>query len=150
MKRSTVCLVALLGVLLAAVGVAAQAGGDEAGVRKLGEDFTAALNKGDAKAVAALFTKDGDYVSSTGRRAQGRSEIEKLVTDQAGGVFKGTTFATQTTEVRFLKPDVAIGNGTFEASGPMPRKGMTTIVAVREGDNWRIAAIRSMVPASSK
>lgn len=135
-------------VLAAGVGAAQQsATGDEAAVRKLSEDFSAALNKGDGKAAAALFTADGDYVSSTGRVARGPAEVEKLVNDQAAAAFKGMTFKVTMTSVRFVQPTVAISSGTFEASGPTARKGMTTAVAVKQGDKWQIAAIRAMVPA---
>ena len=138
-------LSALIFTLLAAIGVAAQAP-DKAAVQQISEAFTAAINKGDGKAAAALFTTDGDYVSSTGRMAQGPSEIEKLVLDQAAGAFKGTTFKTETLTVRSIHADVAIGNGTFEATGATTRKGMTTIVLVRQGGAWKIAALRAMSP----
>lgn len=143
--KFVVTLSALVFTLISATGVAAQAP-DKAAVQQLSEAFTAAVNKGDGKAAAALFTTDGDYVSSTGRTAQGPAEIEKLVLDQAAGAFKGTTFKTGTVTVRSIHADVAIANGTFEATGATTRKGMTTIVLVRQGGDWRIAALRAMSP----
>jgi uncharacterized protein (TIGR02246 family) len=140
-------LSALVFTLLSATGVAAQAP-DKAAVQQISEAFTGALNKGDGKAAAALFATDGDYVSSTGRMAQGPAEIEKLVLDQAAGAFKGTTFKTETVSVRSIHADVAIGNGTFEATGATTRKGMTTIVLVRQGGAWKIAALRAMAPVA--
>lgn len=121
--------------------------GDEDAIRKLSQDFTAALNKGDAKAAAALFTADGDYVSSTGVTGRGAAEIEKMVSSQAAGAFKGLTFKTMIAGVRVVKPDVAISNGSFESS---TRKGLVTMVTVRDGGRWRIAALRAMVPAPGK
>jgi len=140
-------LSALVVTLLAAIGVAAQAP-DKAAAQQISEAFTAALNKGDGKAAAALFTSDGDYVSSTGRMAQGPAEIEKLVLDQAAGAFKGTTFKTEALTVRSIHADVAIVNGTFEATGATTRKGMTTTVLVRQGGAWKMAALRAMAPAA--
>lgn len=140
-------LSALVFTLLAAIGVAAQAP-DKAAVQQISEAFTAALNKGDGKAAAALFTTDGDYVSSTGRMAQGPAEIEKLVLDQAAGAFKGTTFKTEAVTVRSIHADVAIANGTFEATGATTRKGMTTIVLVRQPGGWKMAALRAMAPTA--
>lgn len=144
----------LLAVVLAALvsqGVEGQqAKGDEAAARQLSADFTAALNKGDAKAAAALFAEDGDYVSSTGRTASGRAAIEKLIAEQSAGAFKGTSFKTTVESVRSVTGDVMIGNGSFEASGAQTRTGMTTLVAVRQGDQWRIAALRAMTPTVPK
>jgi uncharacterized protein (TIGR02246 family) len=37
------------------------------------------LRKGDAKAVAAFWAEDGDYVDVNGRYLQGRSAIKKCV-----------------------------------------------------------------------
>lgn len=144
----------LMAVVLAAFvsqGVEGQeAKGDEAAARKLSADFTAALNKGDGKAAAALFAENGDYISSTGRMASGRAAIEKLVADQSAGAFKGTSFKTTVESIRPVTADVMIGNGSFEASGAQTRKGMTTIVAVRQGEQWRIAALRAMAPTVPK
>lgn len=39
--------------------------------------FTEAFNRGDAKAVAALWTKEGDYIDESGQRFEGRDAIEK-------------------------------------------------------------------------
>lgn len=133
--------------VLMVVGTAAAQAPSQAEAQKVSDAFTGALSKGDGAAAAALFAKDGDYVSSTGRTAQGAAEIEKLVKEQAAGAFKGMTFKTTVGPVRSITPDVAIGNGKFESTGPTPRKGMSTMVLVREGKEWKIAALRAMVPA---
>jgi hypothetical protein len=59
------------------------------------------------------------------------------------------------TSVRFLRKDVAIADGAFEISGMkdasgklLPaRSGLSTIVAVRKGERWYVAALRGMVPS---
>src|ERR1700730_6579644 len=43
--------------------------------------FVDAFEKGDAKAVAAFWDEDGDYVDLTGRRLQGRPAIENAFKD---------------------------------------------------------------------
>ncbi|MGZ9089936.1 MAG: hypothetical protein ACXW3Q_14765, partial [Rhodoplanes sp.] len=47
--------------------------------------------------------------------------------------------------VRFITPDVAIADGTYTIAGSDVRR-WTTIVLKRERDEWRIAAIRNMLP----
>jgi uncharacterized protein (TIGR02246 family) len=143
--------------VLAAAVTYAQAGRaeDEAAIRKQIDQYAAAWNKADAKATAQFFTDDADYVSSTGQRGEGRAGIERVLTEQFAGVFKGATLKTTITSIRFLKPDVAIVNGSFEVSGTkgpdgkeLPvRKGLSTNIVAKPGDKWLIAALRGMVPA---
>ena len=45
---------------------------EEAAIKKNAEAFIAAFDKGDAKAVAAFWTPDGDYVDETGKQMKGR------------------------------------------------------------------------------
>jgi uncharacterized protein (TIGR02246 family) len=129
---------------------------DEAAIRKIADQFALAWGKGDAKSLAALYTTDADYVSSTGLMAKGRAEIEKAYITQLSGVYKGTTLKNAITNVRFLKPDVAITNGTFEVTGlrgpdgkeAPPRKGININVLVKQNGQWLITALRAWVPAS--
>src|SRR5438445_13871226 len=47
-------------------------------IRGTAQAFVAAFNRGEAQAVAALWTEDGDCIDDTGRRFQGRGEIEQV------------------------------------------------------------------------
>jgi len=75
--------------------------------------------------------------------------------EQFAGVYKGATIKITTASIRFLKPDVALVNGSFEVSGlqgldgkELPvRKGLSTNVLMKQRDKWMIAALRGMVPA---
>ena len=144
----------LLLFLLPASGLA-QSTADERDVRELGTQMQNAWNKADAKMLAALWLTDGDYVSSTGRTARGRDEVEKAFAEQWGGIYKGTKLAHTLTNVRFLRRDVAIADGAFEINGMRDasgkilstRSGLSTIIAARKGTRWYIAALRGMVPS---
>jgi hypothetical protein len=50
----------------------------EAAITKTAEAFVEAFQKGDAKAVAAFWTQDGDYVDLTGR-ALSKVHFEEIV-----------------------------------------------------------------------
>jgi ketosteroid isomerase-like protein len=50
---------------------------EEAALLKNAEAFVEAFHKGDATALAAFWTTDGDYTDQTGRRMNGRDAIEK-------------------------------------------------------------------------
>ena len=56
---------------------AAVESGADAEIRRAADEFVAAFNRGDAKAVAAHWTADGEYVDEAGRVFAGREAIEK-------------------------------------------------------------------------
>jgi uncharacterized protein (TIGR02246 family) len=145
----------LLLVILPAAALLAQSSQDDRDVREIGAQVQEAWNKSDAKLLAALWLTDGDYISSTGRTARGRDEVEKAFAEQWGGIYKGTKIAHTLTNVHFLRKDVAVADGAFEVSGMRDasgkvlgsRSGLSTIVAARKGTRWYIAALRGMVPS---
>src|SRR5262245_32923893 len=49
---------------------------DEDAIRKASAELTAALEKGDAKALAALWTEEGEYVADDGTTVRGRAALE--------------------------------------------------------------------------
>src|SRR5262249_50642148 len=81
--RLSLCLAvpALLVGLTVLPGLAEQQGKSDsregAVIQKQAEAFIAAFEKGDAKALAAFWTPDGDYTDQTGNRLVGREAIEK-------------------------------------------------------------------------
>jgi uncharacterized protein (TIGR02246 family) len=143
---------------LAVVEVRAQASNaaDEKDIRAISVQLQDAWNKADPKMLADLFLTDGDYISSTGRTARGRDEVEKAFAQQWAGIYKKTKIAVNVTNTRFVRRDVAIVDGTFEVSGmknpagkALPaRSGLSSIVAVKKGDRWYMAALRGMVPSA--
>src|SRR6476469_3174917 len=143
-----------LSLLSAAVSIAQT--NDEKDIRAIGAQIQSAWNKSDAKEMADLFLTDGDYISSTGRTARGRDELQKAFAAQWSGVYKGTKLSHTLTNVRFLRKDVAIADGAFEitgmrdASGKLlpTRSGLSTVIAARKGERWYVAALRGMVPSA--
>ena len=152
-RRFLIPALAALSLALPAVGQTSAS--DEKDIRTIGTQIQNAWNKNDPKMLSDLWLTDGDYVSSTGRTATGRAEVEKAFSAQWTGLYKGTTLAHTLTSVRFVRKDVAIADGAFEISGMrdgsgkrLPtRSGLSTIVAVRKGDRWYVAALRGMVPS---
>lgn len=149
--------ISILALSLVAVYARAQPASpsDEKDVRGTGTQFQDAWNKVDGKMLSDLWLTDGDYISSTGRTASGRADVQKAFVDQWAGIYKGTKIALTMTTVRFLRRDVAVADGAFEITGMKdtsgktlgPRTGLATIVAVKKGDRWYIAALRGMVPS---
>jgi uncharacterized protein (TIGR02246 family) len=145
-----------LSLLSAAVSIAQT--NDEKDIRAIGAQIQSAWNKSDAKEMADLFLTDGDYISSTGRTARGRDELQKAFAAQWSGVYKGTKLAHTLTNVRFLRKDVAIADGAFEITGMrdgsgkiLPtRSGLSTVIAAKKGDRWYVAGLRGMVPSTGE
>ncbi len=81
--------------------------------------------------------------------------MDKAFAEQWATIYKGTKIAHTFTNVRFVRRDVAIADGSFEITGmkdaagkKLPaRSGLSTIVAVKKGDRWYVAALRGMVPS---
>ncbi len=147
---------AVLVLSLFAVPVLAQtSAADEKDIRALSTQLQEAWNKADAKMLADLFLTDGDYVSSTGRTARGRAEVEKAFAQQWAGIYKGTKITVTITTVHFIRKDVAIADGAFDVTGMRDasgkslglRSGLATVVAAKKGDRWYVAALRGMVPS---
>ena len=152
-RRFLFSALALLAVSIPALSQSQAA--DDKDIRSIGTQVQDAWNKHDAKMLADLWLTDGDYVSSTGRTATGRAEVESAFATQWSGVYKGTKLTHTLTSVRFLRKDVAVADGAFEISGmkdasgkALPtRSGLSTIIAVKKGERWYVAALRGMVPS---
>jgi uncharacterized protein (TIGR02246 family) len=120
----------------------------EAAIRATDEAFAAAWNKHDAKAMAAVWAKDGDLINPFGRVAKGRAEIEKVLQDEHSTVFKQSTYKPGAMSVRFIEPDIALAESDTEISGVTQPDGTTTTINVhiirlvqkKDGKWWTVAA----------
>jgi uncharacterized protein (TIGR02246 family) len=106
-----------------------------------------ARNARDPAAVADLFTADADQYTTGGEWRRGRAEV-------VAGTARSTTQnpGTRSTEVaaiRFITPEVAIADGSYDITGGDLRR-WTTMVLKREAGRWRIAAIRNMAPRGGR
>jgi len=127
---------------------AVRAPDDDAAVREVVRKYVDAREKRDPKLIAALFTPDADQITTSGEWRRGRDHVVKgaLASSQGNPGTRQITVEA----VRFLAPGVAIADGRYEIRAPQggePRRMWTTFVVMREGSGeWRVAAIRNMVP----
>ncbi len=155
MRIRSWCFFVLPVVTFAAVaqlGLAQQSDGnaqDKAAIAKNAEAFVEAFHKGDAKALAAFWTPDGDYTIQTGRTFKGRDALEKAF--QAYFVEnKGAKVRIESESLRFVTPDVAIEDGTTEVlpgEGAAPSKTRYTIVHVKKDGKWLVSSVRDAAMA---
>ena len=121
---------------------------DEKAIKSLLDTFTAAFNAGDAEGAAATYSETAIVVDEDAGRIEGRTAIR----DQYAAAFAdhpGTKIAIQVDSLRFLGPETAIEVGrttiTPTAGTGAPESTRFTAVYVKEGGQWRQAAVRDDV-----
>lgn len=155
-KKKVLILAAGLLVLLAVgLSFAPQAGekkpaidkareADVEAIRKHSAAFTKAFAKQDAKALALLWTEDGEHEDEDGALIRGREAIEKTFTE----LFKEKPkikVEVLIDAVRFPAKDVAIEEGVLRttlADDVLPTTTAYSVTHVREGGKWLMAASR--------
>ena len=143
MKRITIATV--LGILFSLPVLAST----ESEVRARADEFVAAWNKHDSKAMADLWATDGDLINPAGRAAKGRAEVEKLFRDEHGTVMKKSTYKNVSSSVRVVEPELALGDWDVEISGmvgpdgaaaPVQKTHVNSLMKKASGKWWIVAA----------
>jgi uncharacterized protein (TIGR02246 family) len=117
---------------------------DKEAIAKNAEAFIEAFHKGDAKAVAAFWTPNGDYTDETGHQYKGREGIEKAFAEYFAE-HKDLKLRVNSASLRFETPDVAIEDGTtevFSPDGAPPSRARYTIVHVKKDSRWYLSSVR--------
>ncbi|MDD5556564.1 MAG: SgcJ/EcaC family oxidoreductase [bacterium] len=135
----------LVAAAMAAWGLASGAGAetdrqaaDEAAIRKAVEAYVAAFNKGDAKALAALWSPAAVYTNPrSGVEVVGREAIEKEFAAVLAGA-EGATLEAKTDSIQFISPSVAVEHGTARLAVPdaPPEESEYAAIYIRSGDRW--------------
>jgi uncharacterized protein (TIGR02246 family) len=124
-----------------------------AGLQKAAENFVEAYNNQDAKAIAALFTEEGEILSLSGARlTSGRSDIGTLYE----GIFSAAPLhiAIEVDSIRIVAPNLAIEDGVYhltpadEENAPARSTTYTAVLAKSDSGEWRIASTRSLEDVS--
>ncbi len=113
-------------------------------VKASAQAFADAFNKHDAKAVAALWTEDGEYVDETGQRFEGRAAIEREYAE----FFTAQPNAKLTVVVDAVRPAgdaAAIEDGHTELSidgKAVVSAAQYTAVHAKVGAQWLMSSVR--------
>jgi len=113
-------------------------------IRAGSEAFVAAFNKHDAKAVAALWTEQGEYVDDSGRTIAGRDAIEK---DYAAFFAENPEVNIQIVidSLRLLSGEIAVedGRAVVDPARPgAPGVSKYTAVHAKVDGKWLMASVR--------
>ncbi len=111
-----------------------------AAIRATSEAFVAAFNKGDAQAIAGMWTENGEYVDDAGQRVEGHAAIEtgayNLTKDEAPCLIHlGSERTERWLLVRLKQPDSADSAGTTQQQ-------RVAVVVARHVHAWSIPGNR--------
>jgi uncharacterized protein (TIGR02246 family) len=122
---------------------------DRAAVRAAMQTFVRAFNSADPKAVAAHWTKEGEYIGEEGATIQGRDALQRGFAD----FFKRSPRAraeTQPESLRFLSQDIATAEGIvsirIDGTGTTTKARYSALLA-REDGTWRLARLQEATVA---
>ncbi|MGC2199122.1 MAG: SgcJ/EcaC family oxidoreductase [Stellaceae bacterium] len=130
-----VVLVALIGL-----GSASALAQEKAAIQKLNDAWTAAFNKGDAAAVAAMYAEDAYVLPPGADMVKGRAAIEGFWRQAAQQMGDAKLTAV---DVLALGPDAAreIGTVTLKTKAQPPQEiaGKYVVVWRKIGGDWKLA-----------
>lgn len=117
---------------------------NSAAIEESAKSFVEVFNRGDAKAIAELWTSSGEYIDELGNEYHGQAAIEGCYAD----FFKanpGASLALDVISVRFVSPSVAIEDGRTILK--VPTSGETTsstysVVHSKVDGRWLMASVR--------
>lgn len=110
--------------------------------------FADAWSARDARAMAALFAAEADFLTLTGHWAEGRKQIAETVAGEMAGAFARARLVTGRTKSRTLAPGVAHLMQRYVLSGILNpdgsdagRVGAILSATLVEGpEGWQVAA----------
>jgi uncharacterized protein (TIGR02246 family) len=129
---------------------------DIASIKQMMANLDAAYDKRDAAAYVELYLEDADFLWTTGVLSKDRNEIQQQVVNSFKLVPSVYKHVTKLERIRFLKPDIAIVDGTsmFVREGASENekpfwKARSTCVLKKEKGQWRCSAVR-LIPIQSE
>lgn len=116
-------------------------------IRKGAAEFEQAFNSGNASAVAALWTPDGEFISDEGERHIGRAAIEEAY-KKILAASQGHKIKLQIDSIRMLSDSAAIEDG-HAVLEPTPLGvttiGQYTVVHVKSNGKWLMSSVRDSI-----
>ena len=150
MKRSMLLFALSIALAAGVIAVRAMAAepeaqpNEEAAVKAVADAYLAAYNRGDAKALADLWSEKGDWITPAGQRAHGRAAIEREL-ESLFAANQGGQLEMVESSVRFVTPDVAIDEGRVRVTRPGEDASESTYFAVvaRQDGRWKVDSLRN-------
>ena len=126
-------------------------------VEKVRTAYEQAWQKGDAKAIAALYTDTAILIDAAGVVVHGRAAIEKAQAANFAGPYKGTTLTITPGLSQSVSPTLSVNEGTFTVTGikgpdgkPVPVAGHYVNTFLKQGSGWLIASNAAFTPEPAR
>jgi uncharacterized protein (TIGR02246 family) len=115
----------------------------EKAIRAVDDAFVRDYNRGDSKALAALFTDDAEAIEADGARFQGRDAIERRFAETFAAS-PGVKIAIEVGSIRLLSPDVAREEGQTVITPAKEARLVRpyTVLFVKRDGRWLYSSIR--------
>ena len=116
---------------------------DRTAVQDATRQFARAFEKGDAAAVAALFTETGEYHDGDDSTVRGRTALAKAYADFFAKRAE-LKLESKSNKIRFVGQDTAVEEGTFtaKAKDQPTRKCRYSALFVRQEGKWLMAMLK--------
>jgi uncharacterized protein (TIGR02246 family) len=128
---------------------------DETNIRKLGEAYDLAWNRGDVQALISFFALDAIVVNPRGEVTTGLMEFKQSISNLFRDSFKRATHKSKILRIHFPKNDVAVVDGEATLTLLKPLEGNSklthryTDVMIKNGNRWLISDTRAYVHMES-
>ena len=118
---------------------------DESAINKSIQELSTAFNKSDVEALVGLWAEDGEFIGESGKIYRGKPAL-KVFFKKALEDFKGYKQSMKSDSIRFVRPEVALEEGTVVMTSPEnePTTGKYTSVWVKQDGRWLLSRVRDL------
>ena len=154
MKRAAIAfslIVLLPGAALAQTTSATGRPDDDAAIKRVFDQSSAYWNRGEFAKRAELYTADAEIVNVVGDRRT-RADMAKGGPTYMQQAFGNSKIQGSVISIKYLKPDVAVVDATWEMTGAKCldgsdaglRRGLTSLIMTKTDGKWLIAVFHNM------
>jgi uncharacterized protein (TIGR02246 family) len=120
---------------------------DEQAVRKVIQEFNTARRARDAKAASAVYAKNAEFVSWSGRTTKGRTALEKRFAAVFANITPQMDRDREVQSVTFIRPDIAVVSAVAES----PEFRLFDVFVLTKGsEGWKIATRHNVEAAPAR
>jgi uncharacterized protein (TIGR02246 family) len=122
-----------------------------AAIQKNVDAYTEAFNKGDAEALAKLWTEQAEFDTPAGETLKGRSVLQKSFADYFSET-KDAKLELADVAIELLSPSVARETGTARVLAPdqEPSETVYEAIHVKTASGWQIDRVTESEPAVTR
>ena len=138
----------LITLIFLSMSVSAQTPADDLQIKNLVQTLEDGWTQKDGNLFAKPFAENADYVVVNGMYIKGRPAIAGGHQGIFNSVYKETFIKTNVTNIRYLRPDIAVAHADAHMTGTsngqvVDRKARMTLMVEKTKSGWEIAAFHN-------